>query len=88
MSASLIGHSGSSVFRLSTTTVSMSLTGSCVSSEIGTLREILPSVLAQRTDVLSPRSGHLPLIDVADAANMQFKSFNFAVCRSLHTERS
>ena len=29
MSASLIGHSGSSAFRLSTTTVSMSLTGSC-----------------------------------------------------------
>ena len=33
MSASLIGRSGSSVFRLSTTTVSMSLTGSCFSSE-------------------------------------------------------
>ena len=34
MSASLIGHSGSSTFRLSTTTaVSMSLTGSCFSSE-------------------------------------------------------
>src|SRR4030095_3620978 len=33
MSASLIGHSGSSAFRLSTTTVSMSLTGSCFSSE-------------------------------------------------------
>src|SRR3989440_9740321 len=32
-SASLIGHSGSSAFRLSTTTVSMSLTGSCFSSE-------------------------------------------------------
>src|SRR5262249_37870334 len=31
--ASLIGHSGSSAFRLSTTTVSMSLTGSCFSSE-------------------------------------------------------
>jgi len=34
MSASLIGHSGSSAFRLSTTTVSMSLTGSCFSSEL------------------------------------------------------
>jgi hypothetical protein len=33
ISASLIGHSGSSAFRLSTTTVSMSLTGSCFSSE-------------------------------------------------------
>ena len=33
MSASLIGHSGSSAFRLSTTTVLMSLTGSCFSSE-------------------------------------------------------
>src|SRR5512132_701733 len=33
MSASLIGHSGSSALRLSTTTVSMSLTGSCFSSE-------------------------------------------------------
>src|SRR5262249_30313535 len=33
LSASLIGHSGSSAFRLSTTTVSMSLTGSCFSSE-------------------------------------------------------
>src|SRR5262249_48649394 len=33
MSASLIGHSGSSAFRLSTTTVSMSLAGSCFSSE-------------------------------------------------------
>src|SRR5262245_24348672 len=33
VSASLIGHSGSSAFRLSTTTVSMSLTGSCFSSE-------------------------------------------------------
>ena len=33
MSASLIGHLGSSTFRLSTTTVSMSLTGSCFSSE-------------------------------------------------------
>src|SRR5262249_50629220 len=33
MSASLIGRSGSSAFRLSTTTVSMSLTGSCFSSE-------------------------------------------------------
>ena len=33
MSASLIGRLGSSVFRLSTTTVSMSLTGSCFSSE-------------------------------------------------------
>ena len=31
--SSLIGHSGSSAFRLSTTTVSMSLTGSCFSSE-------------------------------------------------------
>ena len=33
MSASLIGHSGSSAFRLFTTTVSMSLTGSCFSTE-------------------------------------------------------
>src|SRR5882672_3295081 len=33
MSASLIGRSGSSAFRLSTTTVSMSLTGSCFSSD-------------------------------------------------------
>ena len=33
MSASLIGRLGSSVFRLFTTTVSMSLTGSCFSSE-------------------------------------------------------
>ena len=33
MSASLIGHSGSSAFRLSTITVSMSLTGSRFSSE-------------------------------------------------------
>src|ERR1035437_6595629 len=33
MSASLIGHLGSSAFRLSTTTMSMSLTGSCFSSE-------------------------------------------------------
>ena len=32
---SLIGHFGSSAFRLSTTTVSMSLTGSCFSSEMG-----------------------------------------------------
>src|SRR6202050_5610104 len=32
-SASLIGHSGSSAFRPSTTIVSMSLTGSCFSSE-------------------------------------------------------
>src|SRR5258707_5448841 len=31
--SSLIGHSGSSAFRLSTTTVSMSPTGSCFSSE-------------------------------------------------------
>ena len=34
MSASLIGHSGSSAFRLSTATASMSLTGSCFSSEL------------------------------------------------------
>src|SRR6478672_5613263 len=33
MSASLIGPSGSSAFRLSTTIVSMSLAGSCFSSE-------------------------------------------------------
>src|ERR1700686_4688372 len=33
LSASLIGRSGSSTFRLSTTTVSMSLAGSCFSSE-------------------------------------------------------
>src|SRR5258708_5558662 len=33
MSASLIGRLGSSAFRLSTTTVSMSLAGSCFSSE-------------------------------------------------------
>ena len=33
MSASLIGRLGSSAFRLSTTAVSMSLTGSCFSSE-------------------------------------------------------
>src|ERR1700680_3479026 len=33
MSASLIGRPGSSAFRLSTTTVSMSLAGSCFSSE-------------------------------------------------------
>jgi len=33
LSASLIGRLGSSTFRLSTTTVSMSLTGSCFSSE-------------------------------------------------------
>ena len=33
MSASLIGRFGSSAFRLSTTTVSMSLAGSCFSSE-------------------------------------------------------
>jgi hypothetical protein len=32
-SASLIGHSGSSTFRLSTTAVSMSLAGSCFSPE-------------------------------------------------------
>ena len=31
--ASLIGHSGSSTIRLSTTPVSMSLTGSCFSSD-------------------------------------------------------
>src|SRR5216684_9183616 len=31
--SSLIGHLGSSAFRLSTTTVSMSLAGSCFSSE-------------------------------------------------------
>ena len=31
--SSLIGHSGSSTFRLSTTTVSTSLAGSCFSSE-------------------------------------------------------
>ena len=33
MSACLIGRLGSSAFRLSTTTVSMSLAGSCFSSE-------------------------------------------------------
>ena len=33
MSASLIGRLGSSAFRLSTTAMSMSLTGSCFSSE-------------------------------------------------------
>ena len=33
MSASLIGRLGSSTFRLSTAAVSMSLTGSCFSSE-------------------------------------------------------
>src|SRR6266702_8659660 len=33
MSVSLIGRLGSSAFRLSTTTVSMSLTGSCFSTE-------------------------------------------------------
>ena len=33
MSASLIGRSGSSAFRLSAAAVSMSLTGSCFSSE-------------------------------------------------------
>ena len=33
MSASLIGHSGSSAFRLSAAAVSMPLTGSCFSSE-------------------------------------------------------
>jgi hypothetical protein len=33
MSASLIGRLGSSAFRLSTNTVSMSLAGSCFSSE-------------------------------------------------------
>ena len=33
MSASLIGRLGSSAFRLSTTPVSMSLTGSCFSSD-------------------------------------------------------
>src|SRR5271167_2664854 len=33
MSASLIGHSGSNTFRLSTTAVSISLAGSCFSSE-------------------------------------------------------
>ena len=33
MSASLIGHSGSSTFRLSASAVSMSLAGSCFSSE-------------------------------------------------------
>ena len=33
MSASLIGRSGSSAFRLSATAVSMSLTGSCFSPE-------------------------------------------------------
>jgi hypothetical protein len=33
ISASLIGRLGSSAFRLSTSTVSMSLTGSCFSSE-------------------------------------------------------
>src|SRR6476646_9134204 len=35
MSAALIGRWGSSAFRLSTTAVSMSLTGSCFSSLIG-----------------------------------------------------
>jgi hypothetical protein len=41
MSASLIGRLGSSAFRLSTTAVSMSLTGSCFSAEIGA--KALPS---------------------------------------------
>ena len=39
--ASLIGRSGSSAFRLSTAVVSMSLAGSCFSSELGT--KALPS---------------------------------------------
>ena len=41
MSASLIGHLESSAFRLSTAAVSMSLAGSCFSSELGT--KALPS---------------------------------------------
>ena len=41
ISASLIGRLGSSAFRLSTTAGSMSLTGSCFSSEFGT--KALPS---------------------------------------------
>ena len=41
MSASLIGRLESSAFRLSTSTVSMSLTGSCFSFEIGA--KALPS---------------------------------------------
>ena len=39
--ASLIGRLGSSAFRLSTTTVSMSLAGSCFSSEIGRPRALV-----------------------------------------------
>src|SRR5258706_6977406 len=78
MSASLIGHLGSSAFRLSTTTVSMSLTGSCFSSESapgpfhhgirgrgGTIfRAALPSIERQVQPDLRTHLIHRPARDI------------------------
>ena len=59
MSASLIGHLVSSAFRLSTTTVSMSLAGSCFSSE----------------SALGPFYGVFVVKEFARAAKLSFVGF-------------
>src|SRR5258706_7679420 len=78
LSASLIGRLGSSAFRLSTTTVSMSLTGSCFSSESasrpfqygirrrgGTIfRAALPSIERQNQADMRTHLIHRPARDI------------------------
>ena len=59
MSASLIGHSGSSAFRLTTTTVlSMSLTGSCFSSESAPGALVSWDSRTRGNNLFTPRPAH------------------------------
>ena len=70
-SASLIGRLGSSAFRLSTTTVSMSLTGSCFSSE----------------SALRPLYGAFFVKEFARAAHLFLRRFLDLISKSVSSSR-
>jgi hypothetical protein len=97
MSASLIGHLGSSTFRLSTTaTVSMSLAGSCFSSESapgpfhhgirrrgGTISwAALPSVERQNQADIRTHLIHRPARDILPLLGSRFSPIGFNSERS------
>src|SRR5258705_9814209 len=71
--ASLIGRLGSSAFRLSTTTVSMSLAGSCFSSE-----SALPSIERQVQADMRTHLIHRPARDIFHrSVELEFSPIGF-----------
>src|ERR1035441_7456300 len=98
MSASLIGHLGSSTFRLSTTAMSMSLAASCFSSESapgpfhhgirrrgGTIFwSALPSVERQDQADMRTHLIHRPARDIrSEEHTSELQSLRHLVCRLL-----